>query len=49
MLIIDTNTLYYISGLSTIDTIDLEKVILEINQNGGAMISSVSFAEFLCK
>lgn len=49
MLIIDTNTLYYIVGLSKIDTIDLEKVILEINQNGGAMISSVSFAEFLCK
>lgn len=49
MLIIDTNTLYYISGLSTPDSIDIEKVVLEINKNGGAMISSVSFAEFLSK
>ena len=49
MLIIDTNTLYYVAGLSTPDSIDIEKVKLEIKNNGGAMISSVSFAEFLSK
>ena len=49
MLLIDTNTLYYASGLSTPDSIDVERVVLEINQNHGAIISSVSFAEFLSK
>ena len=49
MLIIDTNTLYYVAGISTPDSINIERVMYEIEQNGGAMISSVSFAEFLCK
>ena len=49
MLIIDTNTLYYVAGLSRPDSINVEKVVLEISKNGGAMVSSVSFAEFLSK
>ena len=49
MLLLDTNTFYYISNLSPSPIIDSKKFFSKINSTECIKISSVSFAEFISK
>ena len=49
MLFIDTNTLYYAFGLSSHSSVSGKKICQIIDSHEKVVISSISFAEFLCK
>lgn len=49
MLVLDTNTFYYISNLSTSPYIDLPKFVDRVDATTQLCISSVSFGEFIAR
>ena len=49
MLFIDTNTLYYAFGLSSHSSVSGKKICQIIDSHEKVVISSISFAEFVCK